>query len=466
MNKINAKTKKNTVSKDSGRKMDMLHGPLAKNLLLFSIPIAASTILEQLFNSADVAVAGHFAGSDALAAVGANSPVINLFIYILTGLALGANVLIARLIGEGKQEQISKVVHTAITFSFFSGLFMMVFGICVSKPLLSLMGTPSNILEQAQLYLRIYCLALPFLMFYNFGSAVLRSIGDTKRPLYILIAAGCLNIVLNLFFVIVIHMGVAGVATATVLSNVLCAFLMLRILLHESYPFQLHFNKMRLDKRVLSTIVKIGAPAALQSSLFSFSNIIVQTAINSLGSDAVAGSSTGLNFEYFTYYIIAAFSQAIVTFTSQNYGAGNPARCKKVLRLGMLEGMGLTALMSTLIMLTLNYTVLFYTSDQNVISYAVIRVSQVAAFEACTGLYELTGAAIRGLGRSLLPALLSIMGTVVFRFFWIQTIFAASRSYSTLMWLYLASWLLTGSLMITAYFITRKSVYKHMNAPA
>lgn len=446
--------------------IDMLNGPLAKNLLLFSLPIAASTILQQLFNSADVAVAGHFAGSDALAAVGANSAVISLFIYILTGLALGANVLIARFIGEGKMDQVSKIVHTAIAFSLAGGLAAMVIGIAISRVLLVAMGTPDNILDQAQLYLRIYCICLPFLMFYNFGSAVLRSIGDTKRPMYMLIVAGLLNVALNLFFVIVFHMGVSGVAIATVISNIVCSLLMLRVLLREEEPFRLHPHLLKIDGATLSSIVKIGAPAALQSGLFCLSNIIVQSGINSFGSDAIAGSSAGLNFEYFCYYIVSSYTQAVVTFTSQNYGAGNKERCNKILRIGMLEGMGLTALLSLIFMLTRNYIVLFYTSDPEVIRYAIIRMSFVAAFECCTALYEHPGAAIRGLGDSLLPALLSIVGTVVFRVFWIKVVFVIFHSYDTLMLLYIVSWFLTAALTIPAYFLVRRKVYRKMQAPA
>ncbi len=452
-----------TTTKKKSHQIDMLNGSLAKNMIVFSLPLAASTILEQLFNSADVAVAGNFAGSNALAAVGANAPIVSLFVSILSGLALGSNVIIARLVGERNTKRISTVIHTAISLSIFCGLLMMVLGLILSRPLLTLISTPADVLDQAALYLHIYCLCLPFVMFYNFGAAILRSIGDTRRPLFILIAAGIINVCLNLFFVIVFKMGVAGVGCATLISNAFSSAVILRILLKEDEPFRLHLKSLRFDKGSLISILKIGAPAALQSGLFSISNIIVQSGINSFGSDAVAGSSAGLNFEYFTYYIVNSFAQAVVTFTSQNYGAGNKKRCNSTYIIGMIESMGFTALVSSLIVIFRNYLVLFYTSDPAVIKYAISRLMLITAFEALTALYEIAAGSIRGLGNSLLPALITIIGTVVFRVFWMNVIFLMNPTYEMIMLLYIVSWLLTGSIMIIAYFIFRRKAYRTLN---
>ena len=448
-----------TKAKNSSHQIDMLNGSLAKSMLVFALPLAASTILAQLFNAADVAVAGNFAGSAALAAVGANAPIVSLFVSILSGLALGSNVIIARLVGEGNKDRISTVIHTAISLSIVCGIIMLIAGTILAEPLLLAIDTPKDVLDQAMLYLHIYCFCLPFIMFYNFGAAILRSIGDTRRPLFILFTAGVINVGLNLIFVIVFKMGVSGVAYATLISNIISSLMILSILLKEEEPFRLHLNRLRFNKKALLAILKIGAPAALQSALFSASNIIVQGGINTFGSAAVAGSSAGLTFEYFTYYMVNSFAQAVVTFTSQNYGAGNKKRCNRVYVLGMLEGMGITAAMSAVFILARNYIVLFYTSDPEVIKYAVTRLLLITAFEALTGLYEIAGGAIRGLGNSLLPALITIIGTVGFRVFWMKVIFNLYPSYDIILILYVVSWCLTGAIMIPAYFISRKKAY-------
>ncbi len=448
------------MSSENKNKINMLEGSIAKSLIFFAIPIAVSNILQQLFNSADTAVVGHFVGGNALAAVGANSPVVSLFVYIITGLALGANVYIARLIGEKKNENIVRSVHTSMCFSVIIGVALMAIAIIFSSPILTVMGTPGDVLSEAIVYLRIYGGSIPFLMIYNFGSAILRSIGDTKRPMYALIAAGLINIVLNLFFVIVVGMGVSGVAVATLISNVFCAAIVVWLLMKEEYPFKLNIRRLNISKTELSIILKIGIPAALQSSLFCFSNIVIQTGINSFGPDGVAGASVGLNFELFAYYVISGFAQAVVTFTSQNFGAGNKKRCDRVLIIGLIEGMFLTAALSLVFVVTKDSLVLFYTTDQAIIEYAIVRIMTVAAFEALTGTYELTGAAIRGLGNSLLPALLTVVGTVGFRIIWVNTVFAQNHSFTILFLVYIISWIITGTLMIIAYLIYRKKAYR------
>lgn len=315
----------------------MLNGSLALKMLIFAMPLAASSILQQLFNSADVAVAGRFAGSDALAAVGSNAAVVALFVNVFVGLSVGVNVLVAHYIGQNKKDSISKCVHTSVKFAIICGIAMLVAGMFVARPILEAIDTPVKVLDQAVLYLRIYFVGMPFIILYNFGAAVLRAIGDTRRPLYCLIVSGVLNVILNLFFVCVCKLGVAGVGMATVISNVVSTGIVMYILMHEEGPLRLDMKNIRIDKVCLGKILRIGAPSAIQTAVFSLSNVLIQGGINSFGSDAVAGSSTGLNFEYFAYFVISAYAQAAVTFVSQNYGAGEKQRCRKALRIAMLR---------------------------------------------------------------------------------------------------------------------------------
>lgn len=299
-------TEKNTDYRKKSHEMDMLNGSLAIKMLIFAMPLAASSILQQLFNSADVAVAGRFAGSDALAAVGSNAAVVALFVNVFVGLSVGVNVLVAHYIGQNKKDSISKCVHTSVKFALICGIAMLVAGMFVARPILEAIDTPAKVLDQAVLYLRIYFVGMPFIILYNFGAAVLRAIGDTRRPLYCLIVSGVLNVVLNLFFVCVCKLGVAGVGMATVISNVVSTGIVMYILMHEEGPLRLDIKNIRIDKVCLGKILRIGAPSAIQTAVFSLSNVLIQGGINSFGPDAVAGSSTGLNFEYFAYFVISA----------------------------------------------------------------------------------------------------------------------------------------------------------------
>ncbi len=447
--------------KKSSHEMDMLSGSLALKMLIFAMPLAASSILQQLFNSADVAVAGRFAGSDALAAVGSNAAVVALFVNVFVGLSVGVNVLVAHYIGQNRKDSISRCVHTSVMFALVCGIVMLVVGMFVARPILEAIDTPDRVLDQAVLYLRIYFVGMPFIILYNFGAAVLRAIGDTRRPLYCLIVSGVLNVVLNLFFVCVCKMGVAGVGMATVISNIVSTGIVVYILMHEEGPLRLDIKNIRIDKVCLGKILRIGAPSAIQTAVFSLSNVLIQGGINSFGPDAIAGSSTGLNFEYFAYFVISAYAQAAVTFVSQNYGAGQNERCRKALRIAMLEGMVITAIFSAVMMLGSGTLVKFYTKDTEVIKYALIRMKHVMLLEAMTGTYEMTAAALRGLGRSMLPAVITVIGSVVFRIIWIYTVFARYHSYGMLLNVYIVSWIITGTAMITAYIlISRKLLRK------
>ena len=329
----------NTVKEKRQRshQINMLEGPLGKKILLFTLPLAGSSILQQLFNSTDVAVVGRFSSSQALAAVGSNAPLINMLVLLFTGLSVGANVLIARYIGQNDRKKVSEAVHTVITLSLICGFLLLILGQIIAAPLLRLMNTPDDVIDLAATYLRIYFMGMPFVMLYNFGSAILRSVGDTSRPLYCLVISGIVNVLLNLFFVIVCDMSVAGVGIATVIADGISAGLVMMFLIrNEDESIRVNPKKLSFKKEHLIMILKIGAPAGIQGMVFSISNVFIQTAINGFGSQAVAGSSAELNFEYITYYIVCAFSQTAVTFTSQNYGALQFDRCKKVFRLCML----------------------------------------------------------------------------------------------------------------------------------
>lgn len=439
----------------SEKGMDMLHGPLLKKIFFFALPIAASSILQQLFNSADVAVAGRFAESGALAAVGSNSVLVGLFVNLFVGLSVGANVIIAQYIGQKRTKDVGAVVHTAMLFSFICGMIMMVVGLVLSRSLLVLIDTPEDVLERAVLYLRIYCLGMPFIIPYNFGAAILRSIGDTKRPLYCLTASGILNVCLNLLLVIVFRLGVAGVAIATVISNIFSTVVVLYILCHENEMIRLDRKKLRIHGDSLLRIIQIGAPAALQSAVFSISNICLQTAINAFGSSAVAGMTAALNFEYLGYFIVSAFAQTVVTFIGQNYGASQYERCKKILRLCMTAGVIATALLISVFIAGRNTLIRIYTVDPVEINYAMKRFLYVMPFLFLTSSYEITGSALRGMGKSVLPAFFTLLGTVVFRLFWVYVIFPLWNSFETLIIVYPVSWALTGG-MVGIYYISQK----------
>ena len=307
-------------------KMDMLHGSLFDKMLMFAMPLAACSILQQLFNSVGTAVVGRFASSEALAAVGSNSSVIALMVTLFSGISLGCNVVIANYIGQNDTKRIPRVVHTAVSLALLSGVFLLILGQFVAHPILLLMGAPKDIIHLATLYLRIYFLGMPFFMLYDFGASILRSIGDTRRPMYALIVSGVVNVILNLLFVVVFHMGVAGAGLATVGANATSAVQILYFLTHEELPIRLSFKSLTIDRDSVSKILKIGVPAGLQGMVFSLANVCIQSGINSFGAGGIAGSAVELNYEYFAYYLVNAFAQTVVTFTGQNYGAGKPER--------------------------------------------------------------------------------------------------------------------------------------------
>lgn len=457
----------NKSEKHNAHQINMLEGPLGKKILLFALPLAGCSILQQLFNSTDVAVVGRFSGSQAIAAVGSNGPLINLMVLLFTGLAVGANVLISRYIGQREKDKANEASHTVILLSVVCGFFLLIIGQFLSKPILVLMNTPDDVIELASVYLRIYFLGMPFVMIYNFGSAILRSIGDTGRPLYCLIISGIVNVLLNLLFVVVFDMSVAGVGIATVIADGISAVLIMYYLFTENNEYiKINLKKIRFHRIHLKKMLMIGVPAGIQGMVFSISNVFVQASINSLGSDAVAGSSVALNFEYITYYIICAFSQTAVTFTSQNYGARKYDRCKKVFRLCMFFGCLICGITGIVFISGSNLFISFFTDSTEVAKYAFLRMTIVMLLEILTGSYEISCAALRGLGHSLSPAVITIFGSVVFRIVWIYTVFNVYHNYCALLIVYPISWVLTGTAVTLAYFKVRKREFAKLKSKA
>lgn len=442
------------------KEMDMLNGGLAGKLILFAIPLAFSGILQQLFNSADVAVVGRFAGSAALAAVGSCVALVGIFVNLIIGLAVGPNAALANLIGQGQRNHISGMVHTILTFGMILGVVLMGLGFLTARTVLEASGTPESVINEALLYIRIYFIGIPFMTIYNFGAAILRSYGDTKRPMYYLVLSGTVNVILNLVFVICFGLGVEGVAISTTISNMLSTALVLVHLHGKEDEFQFRFHKMHIEWKDLKRVLMIGIPAGIQGAIFSVSNVFIQSGINNFGEDAIAGSSLALNFEYFTYDIANAFAQAAVTFTSQNFGAGNLKRCKKIFWLCMLFGMGFTEILSIVFMVWDDFFVSIYTISDAVAVYGLIRMHHVCSLEGLTATYEVESAALRGMGKSLEPSIITILGTVVFRMIWLVTIFKWIPTYDMLMNVYIASWVFTGGLIFIVYVLYMRKLEK------
>lgn len=432
-------------------KVDMLNGPLFMKILLFALPLAASSLLQQLFNSVDVAVVGRFASSNALAAVGSNTPVISLLINLFVGISMGANVVISHHLGQHDNASTRHAVSTVAMVSVISGLLLMCIGIGISRPILELMGTPADVLDMAVLYLRIYFLGIPFFLIFNFGAAILRSMGDTKRPLYILIVAGIINTILNLVFVICFGMGVEGVAIATAIANVVSASCIVWILRHEKGALQLDFKHMRIYGKELKRMLQIGVPAGLQGMVFSLSNVVVQSAINGYGSAAIAGSAAAVNFEYYCYYIIVACNGAAMSFIGQNYGAQKYDRVRRILRICM--GMGVVGCFAANAFFTWQHDFFlgFFTTDPEVIHYGTLRMETALLFQFIACSYEISGSALRAMGESMLPALMTVLGTCVLRMAWVFVVQPIYPGFQQLMIVYPLSWILTGIFMLIAY---------------
>ena len=440
--------------------VDMLSGSLADKMIFFALPMAASSILQQLFNATDLAVVGRFASSKAMAAVGSNAAVINVIIGLFMGLSVGANVVISSLIGMQHKERIKEAVHTIITVALLAGVLLSVLGILLSAPILRLMGAPLEVMDLAILYLRIYFLAMPAIMIFNYGSAILRSKGDSTRPLIALTLSGILNVILNLILVVGFSLHVIGVATATVLSNILSASLTLYFLMTEEEVFRLDLRKLCIRKEYLLRMINIGLPAGIQGTVFSLSNVVIQSTVNSFGADAIAGATASQNFDFVSYCIINSFAQTAVTFTSQNYSAKKYDRCKKIFRISMSCAMGFSMTAIATMFLLRHQLIGLFTQDPAVISFAMIRVYNTFLFHYLLSTYEVSGGCLRGMNHSLLPALISLVGTVGVRLLYVFTYLPHHRSFAVLFRVYPISWAFTGVCMLTAYFLVRRKLLK------
>lgn len=439
------------------KKIDMTHGSLWDKILMIALPLAASGILQQLFNAADVAVVGQFVGKEAMAAVGANAPVVNILITMFTGISLGANVVISRYTGRKDKENAENAAHTAILVAVISGFFILVLGQCIARITLEMMSVPSDCLDMAVLYLRVYLCGMPVIFLYNFEAAIFQSQGDTKTPLMCLIISGIVNVILNLFFVIVIGMTVNGVALATVISNGISSMLLFAFLLKGKTPLTIEKQRFNIHVELLKEMLQIGLPAGLQGMVFSISNILIQSAVNSLGTDVVAGSSAAGNLEIIGYFVVNSFSQACTTIIGQNFGANQPERCHKTLMISLVESWIVGGTVSFLIIIFGKQLLRLFNSDPNVIAFGYQRLFWILSFEVVNGTIDIISGAMRGYGESLTPALIALVCICGVRIVYIFTYFASHRSFTTLMLAYPISWIITVIVISAAYLIMRKN---------
>lgn len=446
--------------KNTAVKMDMLHGSIWNKLIQYALPVAATGILEQLFNASDIAIVGNFTGDAktvAVAAVGANSPIVGLLLNLFIGIALGANVVIANAVGRKDVTTIHKAVHTAVIMSVIGGLLVTLLGELFIGRLLDMLNVPPEVYPYALLYIRIYLLGMPVILLYNFEAAIFRSIGETKTPLIALAISGILNVLLNMFFVIVLHMTVNGVAIATVIANVVSSVLLFAKLVRTDQVIRIRKAELRFDRKVFQSILRIGLPAGIQSGVFAIANIVIQSAINSLGTVVIAASSAAFNIEIFAYDVMNSFSQACTTFTGQNYGAGDLKRCRKVLALCILEDAIATAGTIILVLVSGRFLLSIFNNDPEVINLGYTRLLMVFFAYTFSMLYENMSGYLRGFGISMVPAILTIIGVCGVRILWIATVFPGHRTFRAIMAVYPVSLCVTACLILAALLIYRPS---------
>ena len=440
--------------------IDMCNGPLLGKILIFYVPLMLSGILQLLFNAADIVVVGRFAGNEALAAVGSTSSLTNLIVNLFIGLSVGANVLVARFYGAKQDEELKETVQTAIGTAVAGGVILIFLGFFLSKPALGWMGTPEDVINHSVLYMRIYFAGMPFMMVYNFGSAVLRAVGDTKRPLYYLLIAGVVNVVLNLIFVITFSMGVAGVATATVVSQAISAALVVRCLIRTDSAYRLELQGIRIVPDKLLKMVQIGVPAGMQGALFSISNVLIQSSVNSFGSVAMAGNTAASNIEGFVYTAMNAFHQAAISFSGQNYGARKYKRIRKVLLICEVMVVVVGALMGNVAYLFGGTLLKLYTVDPEVIEYGILRMRIICTPYFLCGMMDVAVGALRGMGYAIMPMLVSLTGACLLRVVWIYTIFQSYRTLECLYFSYPISWGLTFAVHLVCFVIVFRKLLK------
>ncbi len=451
-----------TEKKSKSYEVDMCSGPIFVKIVAFAIPLILSGILQLLFNAADIIVVGRFAGSESLAAVGSTTALINLLVNVFIGLSVGANVLVARYFGAGQQRDLEETVHTAMMMAAAGGSILILVGVTLADPLLKLMGTPDDVLPLSALYMKIFFVGMPVNLIYNFGSAILRAVGDTKRPLYFLLTAGIVNVVLNLFFVIVFSMGVAGVALATVASQCISAWLIVRCLMKTEAGYRLDVRKLRMVKNKAQYIVKIGLPAGLQGAIFSVSNVLIQSSVNSFGSVVMAGNTASQNIEGFVYTSMNAVYQTALSFTSQNFGARQLGRMKRILVYCLILSTAVGIIMGGGAVAFANQLLGIYSSDGEVIQCGIYRLQIIGTTYCICGLMDCMVGGLRGMGYSVMPMIVSLTGACAFRVVWIYTIFAMNRTLQCLYVSYPVSWGITFAAHLICYLVVIKKVKRQM----
>ncbi|WP_418748071.1 MATE family efflux transporter [Frisingicoccus sp.] len=442
--------------------MDMCSGPIMKKMLMFAIPLVCSSVLQLLFNAADIVVVGRFAGDNSLAAVGSNTALINLLTNLFIGLSVGVNVLTGLCYGAKQEKELTETVHTAMLLSIFSGLFLLVGGILSARVLLEWMQAPEEVIGLATLYLRIYFVGMPAVMIYNFGSAILRAVGDTRRPLFYLTAAGIINVILNLFFVIICRLDVAGVALATVISETVSGGLVFWCLMKEKGGIQLIPSRLRIYKDKLMKILRIGLPAGFQGIVFSLSNVLIQSSVNLFGATIVAGNSAAANIEGFVYVSMNAFHQATVSFTSQNMGAGKHERINRILLCGEICALIVGVVMGNACVIFGNSLLGVYSSSPEVIQAGLVRLKVVAATYALCGMMDVMVGSLRGIGYSIMPMVVSTIGACGLRILWLATIFQIPEFHrvQVVYYSYPVTWIVTLIAHVICFIWARRRISK------
>lgn len=435
--------------------MDLTDGPILKKMLLFCIPLMCSSILQLLFNAADIVVVGQFAGDNSLAAVGSNTALINLLTNLFVGLSVGVNVLAARFYGAKQDEELSDTVHTAVFVGLASGIFLNIVGVFGAKQILVWMSTPNEVLQLATLYLRVYFFGMTAMMVYNFGSALLRAMGDTKRPLYYLLGSGIINVVLNLFFVIVLRMDVAGVALATVSSQCISAGLVVRCLIKEKGAMHLELKKIRLKRNIFAKILKIGIPAGIQGVVFSLSNVVIQASVNAFGPTVMAGNSAAQNLEGFVYMAMNAFHQGAITFTSQNMGAGRKDRIMRIALVAQFCVIVVGVVFGNGVVLFGHQLLGIYSGSTKVVEAGMVRLQMICTAYALCGMMDVMVGLLRGIGYAVMPMIVSLIGACGLRLVWIATVFQIPK-FHTIYMLYLSyavTWIITFLAHVICFYI-------------
>lgn len=455
-------------SKTKQYEMDMCSGPILRKMLMFALPLMLSSILQLLFNAADIVVVGKFAGDNSLAAVGSNTALINLLTNLFIGLSIGANVVAARHYGAKAWDDLRRTVHTAMLLSMLSGALLLVLGVIGAEQMLIWMQTPEEVLPLATVYLRIYFLGMISTMVYNFGSALLRAVGDTKRPLYFLLCAGVINVILNLLFVIGFQMDVMGVAIATVISETVSALLVLRCLVKEKGGIHLELRAMRIDRKKMLQILRIGLPAGFQGVVFALSNVVIQSSVNIFGNIVVAGNSAAANLEGFVYMAMNAFYQTTLSFVSQNYGAGEQKRINRIVLLGEACVIVTGTLLGNMVAFFGNDLLQIYSNNPEVIAAGMVRLHYISMIYALCGIMDVMVGALRGIGYSIMPMIVSIVGVCVLRLIWLATVFQIPEFHKieTVYLSYPVTWILTSLVYIVFFVWIRIRSARKKSAPS